>query len=1071
MRVIVGLALPPLSTRGGRGLASFSARNKLDVGSSSSRAYLRRLEQQQVRAAAQIRAAIPQARIGRRFEVVLDAMTVSLPASKLPALMRQKVVTKVYPSVAYSLALDHSPSVIGADVLQRTTGADGTGIKIAVVDDGIDQSNPFFDPTSFSYPAGFPRGSTRWTTPKVIVARVFPGPNSGAGGRLALDPNASFHGTHVAGIAAGVAGTTAPAGADHPTVTGLTGVAPRAWLGNYRVFTVPTPLGHVANTPEIIAAFEAAVTDGMDVINFSGGGPQIDPANDALIEAVHGTVAAGVVTVIAAGNDRDDFGLGSTGSPGTAPDAISVAATSNTHVFAPALDVTAAGAPDSLRGIPFIGAGGSKAPVTWGSVDQQLVDVGSIVGTDGNPVERHLCGPPGALDSPSGKLPAGSLTGAIALVQRGLCPLFIKAVQAQLAGAVGIVLSDNRQGEANGLPINFVVPGGAIANLDGDRLRAYMASHGGRTTVRIGRSPLELETGRSGVITSFSSAGPTAFGHDLKPDISAPGGQILSATLPNTSAVRFAVFDGTSMATPHVAGSAALLLQLHRSWTPAQIKSALVSTAGPAWGDTARTQEAPVTLEGGGLVALPRAADPAIFTQPSSLSFEDLSVLHSAASRGLLVRLSDAGGGAGTWQVQLEPQAATAGTAVDVVGSVDVPPGGEADLGVVARANAGAPAGENYGFVVLRKGNVTRRVPYLFLISNPKLAGATVFPLVRTQLGATNTGVDRVETYRYPVAPFGNNPDTPPMQEDGAETVYATLLDRPAVNIGVSVLAETTGALIDPWYLGSLDENTVQGYAGTPVDVNALTFDFLGAIGAAGSSFPRQGQFYVAVDSARTRFTDQSAPGRYILRSWVNDVTPPSLELLTTRVSAGRPTLVFRTLDTQSGVDPGSLAIGYKGALVGASSFDRTSGLAIFALPSQVSALQAGNVTTGMVSSDYQEAKNIDTIGPNIMPNTRALVTKLHVVAGAAVDWLLPTAGVCGQAKQPLIVAASGPGGVSSVRFFVDGKRRAVVHRGVEGLWFANVSLSKGKHTIIATAIAAKGKKASAQRTLHTCRG
>jgi len=126
------------------------------------------------------------------------------------------------------------------------------------------------------------------------------------------------------------------------------------------------------------------------------------------------------------------------------------------------------------------------------------------------------------------------------------------------------------------------------------------------------------------------------------------------------------------------------------------------------------------------------------------------------------------------------------------------------------------------------------------------------------------------------------------------------------VNIGVSILAQTTGALIDPWYLGSLDENTVQGDAGTPVDVNALTFDYLGAIGAAGSSFPRQGRFYVAVDSNRTRFTDRSAPGRYILRSWVNDVTPPSLQLLTTRVSAGRPTLVFRTLDSQSGVDPGS---------------------------------------------------------------------------------------------------------------------------------------------------------------------
>jgi hypothetical protein len=276
---------------------------------------------------------------------------------------------------------------------------------------------------------------------------------------------------------------------------------------------------------------------------------------------------------------------------------------------------------------------------------------------------------------------------------------------------------------------------------------------------------------------------------------------------------------------------------------------------------------------------------------------------------------------------------------------------------------------------------------------------------------------------------------------------------------------------VDPWYLGSLDENTVQGFAGTPVDVNALTFDYLVPIGAAGASFPRQGRFYVAVDSGRTRFTDRSAAGRYILRAWVNDVTPPSLQLLTTRVSAGRPTLVFRTLDSQSGVDPSSLAIGYRGALVGASSFDRATGLAIFTLPPQVSPLHVGNVRAGMVSSDYQEAKNIDTIGPNIMPNTRAVLTKLHVVAGAAVDWLLPTAGVCGQRRQTFFVAASGPGGVKSVRFSVDGKRRSIVHHGVAGLWFTTISLSKGTHTVDATAIAAKGKPASAQRTLRTCRG
>jgi len=119
VRVVVGLALPPLSLRGGRGLASFSARSKLDVASTSSRAYLRLLGQKQARVAAQIRASIPQARIGRHFLVVLDGLTVSLPASQLPKLLRQKFVTKVYPSVTYTLALDRSPSVIGADVLQR----------------------------------------------------------------------------------------------------------------------------------------------------------------------------------------------------------------------------------------------------------------------------------------------------------------------------------------------------------------------------------------------------------------------------------------------------------------------------------------------------------------------------------------------------------------------------------------------------------------------------------------------------------------------------------------------------------------------------------------------------------------------------------------------------------------------------------------------------------------------------------------------------------------------------------------------------------------------------------------
>jgi subtilisin family serine protease len=1074
LRVIVELAGAPLATRGGRGLLTAHARRKLDVHTQSARDYVRMLQRRQERAAVQIRAAIPAARIGRRFTIVLNALTVSLPASDLPALLADPLATKVYPSVAYTLALDHSPSVIGADVLHAATGADGSGVKIGVVDDGIDQTNRFFDPSGLSYPAGFPLGDTAATTPKVIVARVFPGPNAGAPGRLVVDPNSSFHGTHVAGIAAGDAGTTAPAGADHPTVTDLSGVAPRAWLGNYRVFTVPTPIGHVANTPEIVAAFEQTVKDGMDVVNFSGGGPQIDPASDALVEAVHALAAAGVVPVISAGNDRDDFGTGSAGSPGTAPDAISVAAVSDTHVFAASLDVTAPGAPAVLRGIPFQGANNVRAPASWAGTDQSLVDVGAIVGTDGKPVDRRLCGPPGQLDRPVGTLPPGSLNGSIALVDRGICPLQEKAEQARAAGATGIVYADNRQGEANVLPLSPAIPGGSIANLDAANLRAYMAAHAGRAPIRVGRVSLELETGRSGVVTSFSSAGPTAFGHDLRPDVAAPGGQILSSTLPRIDASRFAVFDGTSMAAPHVSGAAALLLQLHPSWTVSQVRSALVSTAGPAFADTARTQEAPVTLEGGGLVALQRATDPQLFTSPSSLSFEDLSARASSVERQLLVRVADAGDGDGTWTVRLAAQAATPGTSVDLPGVLTVPPGGEAVLSVTVHVALGAAAGEDYGFVVLQRGATTRRVPYLFVVSDPALATAPAQKLRTTQTGDTRSGTGRVTAYRYPAAPFGNQPDREAMVEDGAEHIYVTSLTRRAVNAGVSILDETPGARADPFYLGARDEDTVQGFAGTPVDVNALTYDYLVPVGAAGATFPQPGDYYVAVDAGRSLFTGKSLAGRYVLRSWVNDVTPPTLQLLTTRVSAGRPTLVFRTLDRQAGVDPLSLTIGFKGALVAVGSYDWQTGLAVFPLPTSMPALTAGTtVSTRMLSSDFQEAKNIDTTGSKLMPNTRTASAPMHVVAGAAVDWLAPARSACVAAGAKLVVAASAPAAVSTVRFAVDGRRVGVDRQGDQGIWSVRLPkrLPAGKHRVSSTAVDATGRSATSTLTVRSCHG
>jgi minor extracellular serine protease Vpr len=990
----------------------------------------------------------------------------------LPKLYRLGLVNRVYPSMRYTLNLDSSPQLIGATAFVNRTGATGAGVKIGVVDDGIDQTSTFFDPKGLAYPPGFPKGQTAYTTPKVIVARAYPGPGSGKPGRLPLDRAASFHGTHVAGIAAGDAGTTAPAGPDHPRVTGLTGVAPGAWLGNYRVFNAPTPAGNSAFTPQIVAAFEDAVADGMDVINFSGGGPENDPENDALAEAVHNVAAAGVVPVIAAGNDRDDFGLGSVGAPATTPDAIAVAAVSNTHVFGPVLTVSA---PAGLHPIP-IDKGASSTPVAWVGADQKLVDVGTIVGTDGKPVDRYLCGPATDLERPSSALPAGSLNGAIALVSRGNCSFASKAARVKAAGAEGIVYVDNRPGEANPVPVRVGIPAGMIADADGAALRAALKATAGVAEVRIGRDPLEVDTGRGGTPTSFSSGGLTPFGHDLKPDLAAPGGSILSATVTAAVGEPFAVFDGTSMAAPHVAGAAALLLQRHPGWSPAQVKSALMATAGPAWGDTNRTTEASVLLEGAGLVDVDRADSPLVFTDPQSLSFHYLNVNHGAAYRTLALTLADVGGGFGTWSVELAPQSATAGAVIDLPATVTVSPGGYAAFAAVARASAGAAAGDDYGFVVLRRGGDVRRIPYAFTVERPALESITPKKLVSFQDGDTSRGTSRVSAYRWPTAPFGPpvSYTGPPMDETGAEQLYVTELDQPAVNMGVAVLLQSPGSLIDPFFLGSRDENDVTGYTGTPVNVNAYLLAYRADVQTAGIQFPRQGRYFVAVDSGKDDTTGRSFAGQYLLHAWLNDVLPPLAVMVTKTVSAGRPTLVARTVDLQSGVDPLSLVIAYGRTLVGAVAYDPISGFAVFPLPRDAPALKAGRTPSLLVSGDFQEDKNVDQSAAlgSILPNTAFVPQRLNVVRRPTVNWLFPENGECLTARPQLLVVAGATRRIAGVTFSVDGRKITTVRRGAEGLYstpWTRTGLSSGPHTLLARVTDSSGATASARRIVRAC--
>ena len=334
MQVVVTLEAPGLAQaiQKSRALSPAVKARRLDLGSPTSRGYLAELERERLAVERRIGARIPSATIRWRYAVVLNGVSVRLAARDVPLLASIRGVQDVQAGGHYGASLDRGPEVIGADDLWGgpSLPTAGQGVKIGVLDDGVNQAHPFFNPAGYSYPAGFPKGQTDFTTPKVVVARAFaPATTTWRHARSPFDPLESAHGTHVAGIAAGNV-TPAP-------VQGrgtLSGGAPRAYIGNYKVLSTPSNFGLIDNAGEVIAGIEAAVRDGMDVLNMSFGELETDPARNVVDRAVDGAAAAGVVPVAAAGNSFGDVGRGSIGSPATASRAISVAAVTKSNVLA-----------------------------------------------------------------------------------------------------------------------------------------------------------------------------------------------------------------------------------------------------------------------------------------------------------------------------------------------------------------------------------------------------------------------------------------------------------------------------------------------------------------------------------------------------------------------------------------------------------------------------------------------------------------------------------------------------------------------------------------------------------------
>jgi subtilisin family serine protease len=262
--------------------------------------------------------------VQHRYSTVVNGLAVTVPASEVEELESADGVMRVYPNVAYHALRSSTPGFIGAPTLWGPTlSSAGNGVKIGIIDDGLDKTHPYFRASGYRMPRGYPKGQKAYTSAKVIVARAFaPRKPAWKYAGVPFDRINSDHATHVAGIAAGNHRTQAQGGR-------ISGVAPRAYIGNYKVLTVPSGnFGLNGNSAEIVAGIEAAVRDGMDVINLSLGEAEVEPSRDIVARALDGAAAAGVVPVVAAGNSFEELGAGSVTSPGSSDRAITVAAES-----------------------------------------------------------------------------------------------------------------------------------------------------------------------------------------------------------------------------------------------------------------------------------------------------------------------------------------------------------------------------------------------------------------------------------------------------------------------------------------------------------------------------------------------------------------------------------------------------------------------------------------------------------------------------------------------------------------------------------------------------------------------
>jgi subtilisin family serine protease len=601
--VMVKLDYDPLATYSGEvgGLAatSPSVTGRRLSGSSAERRYDSYLRGRETTFVDELRRSVPDAVVGQRLRTVYGGVAATVPANRVADIAKLPGVVAVQSDKPNRPLTDSSPQFIGAtDLYPRMggTATSGRGVIVAVLDTGAWPEHPSFaDQGQLRVPPAKPDGTPRkcdfgddptkpGTKPfrcnrKLIGGAAFlktylADPSRAKAEKYHTARDSDGHGTHTGSTAVGnVVSPARVLGVDRGPINGM---APGAWLSVYKV------CGASGCFPsDAAAAVAQAVKDGVQVINFSvsgGAQPDVDPVELAFLDAY----AAGVFVAAAAGNDGPTAGTVQHLSPWVT----TVAASTQRREFSSTL---------RLRS-----SDGTSATLSGATITRGLSARPVVVAAD-PPYSSKLC------DKVATK---NQFTGKIVVCERGTNARVTKGYNVKQGGAAGMILYNPSLADVE--TDNHWLP--AVHLAEGTALLAFLTAHKGVTAEF---SDGRRTDGRADVLAAFSSRGPA--GTLVKPDITAPGVQILAGHTPVPDAVEegppgeyFQSIAGTSMAAPHIAGAAALLRSLHPNWTPGQVKSAMMTTAvTKIVAENLKTAATPFEV-GAGRINVAAAADPGL---------------------------------------------------------------------------------------------------------------------------------------------------------------------------------------------------------------------------------------------------------------------------------------------------------------------------------------------------------------------------------------------------------------------------------------------------------------------------